>query len=85
MESEHKEDIMVNAIPTPPNGAELILNETGIRYAAGMKLSGTDIGNAMIATARVDASQFGPGPADMPVNSERVPEHVKGTLVSYAS
>ncbi len=76
---------MVNSIPTPPNGAELMLSELGTRYASGQKLSGTDIGNAIIASARMNASQFGPGPGEMPIRSEQLPESVKGTLVSYAS
>ncbi len=76
---------MVHSIPTPPNGAELMLSDLGVRYAAGRKMSGTDIGNAIIASARVNAAQFGPGPGDMPIRVEQLPESVKGTLVSYAS
>ncbi len=76
---------MVSAIPTPPNGAELTLSDLGVRFAAGQKLSGTDIGNAIVASARVNASKFGPGPGEMPIRSEQLPESVKGTLVSFAS
>ncbi len=76
---------MVSAIPTPPNGAELMLDDLGTRYASGIKLSGTDIGNAIIASARINASKFGPGPADMPIRVEQLPESVKGTLISHSS
>ncbi len=76
---------MVNSIPTPPNGAELTLSDLGVRYASGQKLSGTDIGNAIIASARVNAERFGPGPGDMPIRPEQLPESVKGVLVSFSS
>ncbi len=76
---------MVSAIPTPPNGAELMLDALGTKYASGTKLSGTDIGNAIIATARINASNFGPGPSDMPVREEQIPESVKGALISHSS
>ncbi len=76
---------MVSSIPTPPNGAELMLDDLGTRYASGIKLSGTDIGNAIIATARQNASKFGPGPGEMPIRSEQIPESVKGALVAHSS
>ncbi len=76
---------MVSSIPTPPNGAEMMLSDLGVRYVSGQKLSGVDIGNAIIASARVNASQFGPGPAEMVARPEYIPESVKGALVSFAS
>ncbi len=68
-----------------PSGADLTLQNLGIRQATGAKLSGVDIGMATLAAAQKNAERFGPGPANMKVAGEQIPEYVKGVLAQYAT
>ncbi len=76
---------MENYSPKLPSGAEITLQNLGTRYATGAKLSGVDIGMATLASAQLNAQRFGPGPANMKVTGETVPENVKGVLAQFAT
>ncbi len=76
---------MVDAIPEPVSGADMVLENVGNRYVRGGNLTIADENMAMVASAAKSAERFGPSVADFKVSRPELPENVKGTLVEYSS
>lgn len=67
------------------NPNEVILSDIGYRMARGGKLTLAEQGMAVLATAALDASRYGPGPAEMRLPQNSLPENVKGALAQYSA
>lgn len=70
---------------TPMKTSEVILTDLGSRMSRGVKLSMVEQGMAMTATASQTADRFGPGPADMKLPDNPLPENVKGALAQFSA
>lgn len=75
---------MQNFHPVEPvSTTENVLITLGRKIGAGVELSMPERLMAMTATAQVTANNYGPGPADMVVQTPELPETVKGVLAHY--
>lgn len=70
---------------TPLKTSEVILTDLGSRMSRGSKLTMMEQGMAIMATAAQAADRFGPGPADMKLPENSLPENVKGALAQYSA
>lgn len=67
----------------PTSSTDNVLTALGRKMGSGAELSMPERLMAMTATAQVTADNYGPGPADMVVQSPELPETVKGVLAHY--
>ena len=82
----YKETAMSEILTVKPmNINEIILSDLGHRLSGGGKLSMAEQGMAIMATAALDANRFGPGPAEMKLTANPLPENVKGALAQFSA
>ncbi len=74
-----------NNIPKPQRGSEITLGDVGRKYVSGAKLTMSEENMAMLASARENASNYGPDPAEFKVERPKLPETVVGTIVEHST
>ena len=67
----------------PVNITENVLTMLGRKVSSGRDLTMSERLMAMTATAQSTADRYGPGPADMVLQTPDLPETVKGVLANY--
>lgn len=66
----------------PATSSQLVLSSLAQKVSTGSKLTSAEVLLGMVASVVEKGNSFGPGPGNMPLPAQFMPESLKGALAS---